>query len=124
MRYKGSLRSGGAFGWFYQRLSGLVLLILLLIHWGMMHNTPQAADGIQYIDVATRLASPFWKTFDLLFLILGIFHGMNGLLMIVRDYVKVPWQRGAIYSVVVILGLVLLILGTLTVLPFQVKYPG
>ncbi|RMG57938.1 MAG: succinate dehydrogenase [Deltaproteobacteria bacterium] len=124
MRYKGSLRSGGAFGWFYQRLSGLVLIVLLLVHWGIMHHGPKTADGIEYLDVATRLATPFWKTFDLLFLVLGIFHGMNGLLMIVRDYVRVPWQRGALYSIVVLLGLVFLILGALTVISFQVKYPA
>lgn len=122
MRNKGSLKSGGALGWFYQRLSGLALIILLLVHWGVMHLGPTTADGIEYLDVATRLASPFWKTFDLLFLVLGIFHGMNGLLMIVRDYVKVPWQRGTLYSVVVMTGLIFIILGALTVIPFQVKY--
>ncbi len=46
---------------------------------------------------------------------------MNGLLMIIRDYVKVPWQKGTLYSVVVLLGGVFLILGALTVIPFQVK---
>jgi len=122
MRYKGSLKSGGAVSWFYQRLSGLVLIILLLVHWGIMHHGPKTADGIAYLDVASRLASPFWKTFDLLFLTLGIFHGMNGFLMIIRDYVKVPWQKGTLYSVVVVAGLVFLILGALTVIPFQVKY--
>lgn len=120
-RYKGSLKSGGALGWFYQRLSGLVLVFLLLTHWGIEHLGPKTADGIEYLDVATRLASPFWKTFNLLFLVLAIFHGMNGLLMIIRDYIKVPWQKGTLYSVVVLLGVIFLILGALTVISFQVK---
>jgi succinate dehydrogenase / fumarate reductase membrane anchor subunit len=120
-RYKGSLKSGGALGWFYQRLSGLVLVILLLTHWGIEHLGTKTADGIEYLDVATRLASPFWKTFNILFLVMAIFHGMNGLLMIIRDYVKVPWQKGTLYSVVVLLGVIFLILGALTVIPFQVR---
>ncbi len=116
MRYKGSARSGGATAWFLQRLSGLVLAALLLVHFAVLHG----GDGaVTYEKVASRLATPEWKTFDLLFLVLGIFHGMNGLLMVVRDYAAAGWKRGALYAVVLIAGAVLLVLGCLTVIPFQ-----
>ncbi len=117
MRYKGSVRSGGAAGWFFQRLSGLFLVVLLLVHFAVLHG----GDGtVTYEKVALRLADPAWKTFDLVFLFLGIFHGMNGLLMIVRDYAT-GWRRGALYATVVAAGLVFLVLGCVTVIPFQAK---
>ncbi len=116
MRYKGSARSGGAVAWFLQRLSGLVLIVLLLVHFAVLHG----GDGlVTYEKVASRLATPAWKTFDLLFLVLGIFHGMNGFLMVIRDYAAPGWKRGALYAVAVIGGAVLLILGFLTVIPFR-----
>ena len=118
MRYKGSVRSGGAVAWFLQRLSGLVLIILLLVHFAVLHG----GDGlVTYEKVASRLATPAWKTFDLLFLVLGIVHGMNGLLMVVRDYAAPGWKRGALYAAVIVAGAVFLVLGCLTVIPFQVR---
>ncbi len=118
MRYKGSVRSGGATGWFLQRLSGLVLVVLLLVHFAVLHG----GDGVvTYEKVASRLATPAWKTFDLVFLILGIFHGMNGFLMVIRDYATTGWKRGALYAVVVVAALVALVLGCLTVIPFQAR---
>ncbi len=118
MRYKGSVRSGGATAWFLQRLSGLVLVVLLLVHFAVLHG----GDGVvTYEKVASRLATPAWKTFDLLFLVLGIFHGMNGLLMVIRDYATAGWKRGALYAAVVVAALAALVLGCLTVIPFQVR---
>ncbi len=117
-RYKGSARSGGAVAWFFQRLSGLVLIVLLLVHFAVLHG----GDGlVTYEKVAARLATPAWKTFDLLFLVLGIFHGMNGFLMVVRDYAAPGWKRGALYAAVVVAGVVVLVLGCLTVIPFQAR---
>lgn len=116
MQYKGSLRSGGATAWFLQRLSGLFLIVLLLVHFAVLHG----GDGlVTYEKVAARLATPAWKTFDLLFLVLGIFHGMNGLLMVIRDYATTGWKRGTLYAVVVVAGLVFLVLGCITVIPFR-----
>lgn len=120
MRYKGSLRSGGATAWFLQRLSGLLLIVLLLVHFAVLHG----GDGtVTYGKVAARLATPAWKTFDLLFLVLGIFHGMNGLLSVIRDYATTGWKRGTLYGAVVATGLVFLVLGCLTVIPFQARIP-
>ena len=120
MRYKGPARSGGAVAWFLQRLSGLVLLVLLLVHFAVLHG----GDGlVTYEKVVSRLATPAWKTFDLLFLVLGIFHGMNGFLMVIRDYAAPGWKRGALYAAVVVAGAVFLILGCLTVIPFRAGRP-
>ncbi len=117
-RYKGSVRSGGAAAWFLQRLSGLVLVVLLLVHFAVLHG----GDGVvTYEKVASRLATPAWKAFDLLFLVLGIFHGMNGFLMVIRDYAAPGWKRGALYAAIVVAGLAFLILGCLTVIPFRAR---
>lgn len=115
MEYKGTERSGGALGWFVQRLSGFVLIAFLLIHFVRMHFV---IGDLTYENVAKNLANPYWKTFDLAFLVLALYHGLNGLWAVILDYVNNrPWQV-AIYSVLVLLGLALLVLGTITILPF------
>lgn len=116
MEYKGTEMSGGALAWFIQRLSGFALIIFLMIHFVRMHFF---IGDLTYENVARSLVNPLWKTFDLAFLVLALYHGLNGIWAVVLDYVNSrPWQV-AIYSALVFLGLFLLVLGTITILPFS-----
>ena len=82
LRTTGS-KSSGSLSWFIQRVSGLVLVIMLLLHFGLMHYVAvKSPDGFSFqkltFDVVKeRLASPYWKAFDITFLILAIYHGLN-----------------------------------------------
>ncbi len=68
MRFLGSGRSG-TFDWFFQRVSGVALAAILGLHFILLHYT---GDGkITYDAVAPRLASPYYKGLQLLFLVLG-----------------------------------------------------
>jgi succinate dehydrogenase / fumarate reductase membrane anchor subunit len=82
----------GVMGWLFQRVTGLVLLAGLAVHFGVMHFS-----GSQQIDhefVLRRISSPYWKTFDLAFLSSVIYHGFNGLWGIALEYVGSPrWLR-------------------------------
>lgn len=102
--------------WFYQRITGIFLVILLLVHFTIMHFI--GSGETNYQTVAPRLASPYWKTFDLAFLVFALYHGMAGLWVVIDDYVHNDGWRIFIYSLLVLVGAILLILGTLTIVTF------
>ncbi len=109
--------SGGAFQWFFQRISGTFLLIALMIHFWVLHFVPKGAHGeISYNIVMERLKNPYWKALDLMFLLFALYHAMNGLTMLVHDYVHIPRLRIFIIGVMWTVALWLLVLGSITIL--------
>jgi succinate dehydrogenase / fumarate reductase membrane anchor subunit len=110
--------SGGFYAWFFQRLTGILLVILLLIHFAITHNLPKGGE-VSYAVVAPRLATATWKVFDLTFLVCALFHGLNGVWMVVQDYVSGEGAQTWIFYALCTLGLILLVLGAITVIPFK-----
>lgn len=109
--------SGGAFHWFLQRVSGAVLFVLLVIHFWVTHYFPGGA--LSYQNVATRLSQPGWKLIYLVFLVLCIYHGLNGFWIILQDYMRNDNLRLLIFGAIMIAGLFLLSIGMLTIIPFS-----
>jgi len=114
-RYLGS-RGSGAPSWFFQRVTGIVLAIVMIFHFFLMHTDP--ASGHTYQAVLDRLSHPFWKMFDLAFVILGLYHGVNGTIGIFRDFEMKPWLRMGIYGFLVVLAVYFGVLGFTTILKF------
>lgn len=110
--------SGGAFHWFFQRISGVILLILLLVHFILTHYFP--VGDVTYQKVAVRLSQPGWKLFYMIFLALGLYHGINGIWIIVQDYVARSTWRFFIVGLLMVAGLIFFMLGSITVIPFKV----
>lgn len=108
--------SGGAFNWFFQRITGAVLLITLLVHFWVLHFAPSADSEITFQTVMARLNHPLWRTFDLLFLVFGLYHGMNGCILVLNDYVQKRNVRLAIVSLLWVGVIFLLIMGSMTIL--------
>ena len=109
----------GAWRWFFQRISGIALLVFVLGHFGVTHYFP--GGDVTYQKVFQRLIQPEWKFFNLAFLILGLSHGLNGSWTISEDYIRKGWLRMTLFGMVMIAGLFLLVLGTLTIMAFQPK---
>ena len=107
----------GALRWLLQRVSGIALLVVLLFHFGVAHYFP--VGDVTYQAVAQRLAQPFWKFFNLAFLILALYHGLNGGWSILEDYVEKSWLRMTLMGLIFVGGRALLLLGALTVVAFQ-----
>jgi succinate dehydrogenase / fumarate reductase membrane anchor subunit len=112
--------SGGfeAFSWYFIRVSGIALIFLVIIHLLVMHvTTDVACTTFQF--VASRYANPLWRLFDWLLLTLALLHGMNGLRVVMDDYVPSRTWRIRILSVLGILTLAFFMLGTITIIAFQ-----
>ena len=100
------------------RVSGLILLFLALGHLVLMHLIHNV-DEINYTFVAGRYAGWFWRSYDLLMLVLAMIHGTNGTRILVDDYVHAPiWRRLALSVLYLVCG-GLLLLGVSVALFFQ-----
>jgi succinate dehydrogenase / fumarate reductase membrane anchor subunit len=91
------------FWWVFMRVSGVVLVFLLLGHmW--MNAILTDLNTIDYDYVAKRLSQTTWKLYDWLILALALLHGANGLRYVLDDWVRDPakrfWTKVAAYGLV------------------------
>lgn len=114
-KYYGS-RGSGAVSWFLQRVTGLLLVVVMIGHYILMHYTPES--GHTYDAVLQRLSHPFWKMFDLTFITIGLWHGLNGLWSVFRDFKMKPWISMTLYGIIVLSGIAFWVLGVNTILHF------
>ncbi|HZK65994.1 MAG TPA: succinate dehydrogenase, hydrophobic membrane anchor protein [Chloroflexota bacterium] len=104
--------------WLFMRVSAVLLLSMALAHFAIMHvfNTP---DQVNYDFVAARFATPFWRVYDLVLLGLGVLHGMNGVRIVIDDYIHSRGWRVLVMSLLWVVTFVFLVIGTQVVLSFQ-----
>ena len=100
------------------RVSGIVLLGLALGHMVLMHMI-YGVEHLDYALVADRFAQLGWRLYDLLMLILGVLHGFNGLRTIVDDVVRDAGRRRAAVRTIYVVGGILLVIGSVTIILFQ-----
>ena len=106
------------FSWYFFRWSGIGLLFLVIIHLILMHIVTDVGQT-NYDFVAMRYENPFWRVYDLLLLTLGLLHGLNGLRVIVDDYVRSNGWRLVAQSFVAVTAIVFWLMGTITIVTFQ-----
>ncbi len=104
--------------WVFMRVSGLLLLVLALGHLVIMHLI-NSVDAIDYDFVARRYIGWFWRSYDLLMLVLAMVHGLNGLRVILDDYLHQPVQRRIAAWLLYGIGGALTALGIVAVVVFQ-----
>jgi len=103
--------------WFFMRISGLVLLFLALTHFALTHIIHDVADT-NYNFVARRWHNLGWRIFDWALLALALAHGLNGLRIVIDDYVRKPGKRAATKAFLYTLSGVLFAYGTLVIFSF------
>lgn len=106
-------------GWIYMRVSGVLLVVLIIGH---LFSNLMVGDGISGIDfgfVAGKLANPFWQWWDVLMLWLALIHGSNGMRTIVNDYVTRPALAKGLKVALFLAAALLILLGTLVVFTFD-----
>ncbi|MDD5361174.1 MAG: succinate dehydrogenase, hydrophobic membrane anchor protein [Ignavibacteria bacterium] len=101
-RYQSS-KNSGATSWVLQRISGLALVVLMIGHYILMHYHPDS--GHTYDAVLGRMQFSWYRIVDLVFVTLGMYHGLNGIWGIFRDYKLKSWLKLSILSTLVILGI-------------------
>jgi len=114
-KYFGS-RSSGSSSWLFQRITGLVLVIAMIGHYILMHYTP--SSGHEFASTFERMQNPWWKVFYLTFTIIGLYHGLNGIWAILRDYKMKRWFSITLLGIILIAGISFAIFGFMNVLIF------
>jgi succinate dehydrogenase / fumarate reductase membrane anchor subunit len=111
--------------WLFMRISGLALVLLAVGHVIVVHLLDEGVGRVDFGFVATRWASPLWRTWDWALLVLALVHGVIGLRNIILDYVRPAGVRLALTSAFVLLGFAMFVLGTVVVFTFDAsKWPG
>jgi succinate dehydrogenase / fumarate reductase, membrane anchor subunit len=112
------------YAWIFMRMSGLLLVFLVLGHLGIMLLLDGGVQRINFAFVAGRWASPFWQTWDLLQLWLAQLHGTNGLRVIINDYAERDGTRFWLKMLLYTASFLVLVLGTLVIFTFDPDLAG
>jgi succinate dehydrogenase / fumarate reductase membrane anchor subunit len=92
--------------WYLQRITGALLLVLLVAHFWVEHfmTEPLRRGELSYSAILSRISNPYWQAIDISFLIIALYHGLNGLRNIILDYSRI--SKGAARAATVILVLI------------------
>lgn len=103
----------GAMAWLFQRITAVLLFAVIIYHFFIYHFISQG-KAPQWSDVVAKMKSPWFNLLQFLFLTAALYHGLNGVWMVVEDYIHSRFWRLFIFSLIVIAGISLLFVGTLT----------
>jgi len=96
-----------------------LLLVLAVGHVLIMHVVDSGVGRVDFKFVAVRWSSPFWRTWDWMLLSLALMHGVNGLRVVIMDYVRRPGLRFATNAFFYVVGFTLFVLGSVIVFTFN-----
>lgn len=99
--------SARAIYWWLQRVTGAALVILLIMQFWVEHYAADVLhSGLSFESVQRRMSNPWWVAIDVAFLVIALYHGLNGLRNIVLDYGWVtPRIARAVTAVLIVVGL-------------------
>jgi succinate dehydrogenase / fumarate reductase membrane anchor subunit len=106
-------RSGGI-AWFLQRISAVVLFVIIIGHFVLYHFILHG--DIEKTDVLKFTRFSWFSLIQFLFLVTALYHGLNGTWAVIEDYIHHKILRLILFSLVLIVGLGLLFVGTLTII--------
>lgn len=99
-----------------QRITAVALLVFMTIHMIVVHYPPFHID---FSIILERMVNPVWKVIEILFLLSVLLHGLSGAYVVLTDYKQVSKFKKALAAVVIVVGIAAFILGSLTVLSWQ-----
>jgi len=74
-----------AWTWLIQRISALVLLIVLGLHIWFLHFA-HSGEVLHYSEIIKRLGTHIFLTLDILLLIFGLYHALYGVYSVFLDF--------------------------------------
>lgn len=75
---------GGMWPWLGQRVTAALVIVTIIIHLVLTHYI--SIGKLSFTDIADRLANTAVLVNDIVLLLAVVFHGLNGLRMVVLDY--------------------------------------
>lgn len=75
---------GGMWPWLGQRVTAVLVLVTIAVHLILTHYI--AIGGLSFADIGRRLGTTAVLINDIVLLLAVVFHGLNGVRMVVLDY--------------------------------------
>jgi succinate dehydrogenase hydrophobic membrane anchor protein len=75
---------GGMWAWLFQRITAVLLIVCLAVHLIFTHIL--GIGEINYDTIGQRVAHGAYTAVDIILLLAGIYHALNGFRMVVMDY--------------------------------------
>jgi succinate dehydrogenase cytochrome b556 subunit len=90
--------------WYAQRITGALLIVLLAAHFWVEHfMTAELRRGdLTYQAILARISNPIWQFIDIAFLLVALYHGLNGLRNIILDYSRVGRRAAQALSLLLV----------------------
>jgi succinate dehydrogenase / fumarate reductase membrane anchor subunit len=107
------------YSWLFMRLSGIVLVFLVLGHLLIMLVLDGGVSRVNFAFVAGRWSNPWWQVWDLLQLWLAELHGTNGLRTVINDYAERDQTRFWLKALLFASAALVLFMGTLVIFTFD-----
>lgn len=121
--------------WIFTRISGLALILLSLVgitgafilgarqqvdigalaRWTFFPN-PNHVVNTNIPDVTMGWANAWWQVLQMLILFFGVTHGLNGLRVVVEDYLGASWAKVLWRGAIFLIWLFVLIVGVYVIL--------
>lgn len=121
--------------WIFTRISGLALILLSLVgitgafilgarqqvdigalaRWTFFPN-PNHVVNTNIPDVTVGWANAWWQVLQMLVLFFGVTHGLNGLRVVVEDYLGASWAKVLWRGAIFLIWLFVLIVGVYVIL--------
>lgn len=121
--------------WIFTRLSGLALILLAIIglvgalwmgarlqvdlgslmRWTFFPNTYHVVNT-EIPDIELGWASAYWQIMQILIVFFGVTHGMNGLRVVIEDYLDASWLRVLLRGLLFLIWLFMLIVAVYVIL--------
>ena len=93
-----------AWTWFLQRISAVILVIVLGFHIGLLHFS-NGGEPLSYSDIIARLKTPVLISLDILLLIFGLYHALYGLYSVFLDFDSGKKEKLIVLGLLVVMGL-------------------
>lgn len=114
-------RRSGASSWMWQRITGLALVVLTVGHYILMHYN--SVSGHDYDATGARLSQPIFKGIYLAFITIGMYHGLQGVYNVIRDFKLRHWLHLTLWGSILIAGIIFVGIGWNTMLTFDPLKP-
>jgi succinate dehydrogenase hydrophobic anchor subunit len=121
--------------WIFTRISGLTLILLAVIgvagalwmgarlqmdmgtlmRWTFFPNSYHVVNS-DIPDIELGWAGAYWQVMQMLVIFFGGTHGINGLRVVIEDYINSPWLRVLLRGLLFLIWLFMLIVAVYVIL--------